>query len=122
MKFPVFIENSKVPVVLSAFSPISIGAITLGPFIFARGEMSPRLRNHETIHWEQYKETLILGFLLLYAFYYVIGLFRYGSGAASYYNIPFEREAYENDHDLGYTFNRKRWAWWKYRGPDVAGS
>ena len=31
--------------------------------IFSRDEMSDRVKNHESIHWEQYKETLIFGFL-----------------------------------------------------------
>jgi hypothetical protein len=25
--------------------------------------------------------------------------------------IPFEREAYVNDKDVGYLFRRKKWAW-----------
>ena len=114
MKFPVFIENSKLPVVLSKLAPIEIGAITLGPFIFSRGKMSVRTRNHEAIHWEQYKETLVVGFLLLYAIFYIIGLVKYRSGDLAYYNIPFEREAYENDDNLGYIFHRKRWSWINY--------
>ena len=109
--FPKFIENSKVPVVLSKISPIEINAITLGPFIFSRGEMSIQTRNHEAIHWEQYKETLILGFLFLYAVFYIFGLLKYRSGEMAYYNIPFEREAYDNDSDLGYIFQRKPWSW-----------
>ena len=119
MKFPVFIENSRVPAVLSFFSPIEIGAITLGPFVFSCGEIDPVMRNHEAIHWEQYKETFVVGFLLLYAFFYIIGLIRYRSGAAAYYNILFEREAYQNDHDFGYIFRRKRWSWLNYRGHNV---
>lgn len=122
MKFPVFVENSKVPVYLSYLSPITISAITLGPFVFSRDEISPRTRNHESIHWQQYKETAIIGFLLLYAFFYIVGLVKYRSGAAAYYNIPFEREAYDNDHDFGYTFHRPRWAWLKYRKNHVDNS
>ena len=111
MKFPVFIENSKIPVYLSYLSPITISAITLGPFVFSKHEIAPVMRNHETIHWQQYKETAIIGFLLLYAFFYMIGLFKYRSGTLAYYNIPFEREAYRHEGDFGYTFHRKRWAW-----------
>ena len=116
MKFPIFIENSKVPVFLSKLSPIEIGAITLGPFVFSRYEIGPVTRNHEAIHWQQYKETLIIGFLLLYAIFYIIGLVKYRSGELAYYNIPFEREAYQNDQDFGYIFNRSRWAWVDYIG------
>ncbi len=114
MKFPVFFENSKVPAYLSYLSPITINAITLGPLVFSAGEIEPVTRNHETIHWKQYKETLILGFLLLYAVFYVVGLIKYRSGKLAYYNIPFEREAYQNDEDFGYIFRRPCWAWVKY--------
>ena len=111
---PVFFENSKVPAYLSYLSPIAISAITLGPFVFSTGDIKPITRNHETIHWKQYKETLILGFLLLYAVFYIIGLIKYRSGKLAYYNIPFEREAYQNDEDFGYIFRRTPWAWFKY--------
>ena len=112
MMLPVFVENSKVPVYLSYVSPITISAITLGPFVFSRGEINPVTRNHETIHWEQYKETAIIGFVLLYALFYIIGLVKYRSGSLAYYNIPFEIEAYQNENDFGYTFHRKRWSWY----------
>ena len=122
MTFPIFVENSRIPVWLSALSPITIGAITLGPIVLSRGVIDPIMRNHETIHWKQYKETLIVGFLLLYACFYIIGLIKYRSGSMAYYNIPFELEAYQNEEDFGYTFHRKRWAWLNYRGRDVADS
>ena len=115
MSLPIFVENSKVPVYLSLISPISIGAITLGPFVFSRGEISERTRNHESIHWAQYKETLILGFLFLYALYWVIGLVKYRGGAAAYFSIPFEQEAYTHDSDMGYLTTRKLFSWWSYK-------
>ena len=37
---PWFIENSKIPVWLSYVAPIDIGAITLGPIVISRHEMS----------------------------------------------------------------------------------
>tara|TARA_Y100001970_G_C13789104_1_gene629330 strand:- start:32 stop:391 length:360 start_codon:yes stop_codon:yes gene_type:complete len=116
MKLPIFIEDSAIPVLLSRVSPIDIGAITLGPFVFSRGKIDPVMRNHEAIHWQQYKETGIIGFILLYALFYIIGCIRYRSTSLAYYNIPFEREAYQNDSDFGYIFRRKRWAWLRYRG------
>jgi len=122
MKFPVFIENSRVPKILSKFSPIEIAAITLGAFIFSSDEIDPVMRNHEAIHWEQYKETLIFGFVLLYVSFYIIGLIKFRSGSLAYFNIPFEKEAYQNDKDFGYIFHRKRWSWLSYRGHDVIDS
>lgn len=114
MNFPKFYENSKVPVVLSHFSPIEIGAITIGPLVFSRGEMSDVTKNHETIHWQQYKETLIIGFLLLYLAFWAWGLMKYRDGKVAYAMIPFEREAYGNDEDFEYLKNRKHYAWLDY--------
>ncbi len=115
MKFPVFIEHSRVPVVLSYLSPITIEAITLGPFVFSRDEISEITRRHEAIHWEQYKETLIFGFLFLYVFYWVWGLIKYRNGEAAYMAIPFEQEAYTHDDDWVYLLNRKKYAWWVHK-------
>ena len=108
---PWFFENSKVPVVLSYFTPITIGAITIGPFVFSRGEMSDITKNHETIHWQQYIECGIVGFIILYYLFYAINLLRYRDGQMAYHMIPFEKEAYDNDNNLDYLDSRKRFAW-----------
>jgi len=110
---PWFFENSKVPVVLSKISPITIGAITIGPFVFSKGEMSEVTKNHESIHWQQYIETGILGFLILYFSCWLVNLFRYRNGELAYYMIPFEKEAYDNDENLKYLETRKRYDWVK---------
>ena len=115
MNLPVFFENSWVPGVLSKVSPINISAITLGPFIFCRDEASETLRRHEKIHWEQYKECFILGFLILYLYYWLRGISYGFSGQQAYYLIPFEREAYDNQDCVEYLSNRKRFAWRDHR-------
>ncbi len=107
-------ENSKVPVWLSKVSPIEIGAISLGLLVFSRGEMSPETKNHETIHYKQWLELLFIGFLILYPLFWVINLLRYRSGDLAYYDIPFEREAYDNDQNLNYLNERKPYAWIHY--------
>ena len=112
---PRFIEFSKVPVLLSKISPIDIGAITLGPFVFSRVSIPEKTRNHETIHWQQYIETGIIGFLLLYALFWLIGFIKYKDGEKAYYQIPFEQEAYENDDNKYYLVGRRRWCWRKYK-------
>ena len=114
---PWFFENSKIPVVLSYLAPINIGAITIGPLVFSRGEMSEETKNHEAIHWQQYIETGILGFILLYYSFYFWNYIKYkGDGETAYYMIPFEKEAYDNDQDLQYLESRKRYAWLKHNG------
>jgi len=41
---------------------IRVYAITLFPFVFIRDEGNEITITHETIHHEQYKETLVVGF------------------------------------------------------------
>jgi hypothetical protein len=110
---PWFFENSKIPVLLSYVSPIDIGAITIGPLVFSRGEMTEQTKTHETIHWQQYIETGILGFIFLYYLYYLIGYLKYKDGQIAYFQIPFEQEAYEHDKNMYYPVTRKRYAWRK---------
>jgi hypothetical protein len=112
---PWFFENSKIPVWLSYFAPISIGAITLGPFVISRDEMSDVTKNHETIHWQQYIELGIIGFPILYLIYWIIALCIYRDGKIAYMRIPFEQEAYGNDEDFDYLTNRKRFRWLNYK-------
>jgi len=112
---PWFFENSKVPVVLSKLAPIEIGAITIGPLVFSRGEMSDTTKNHEAIHWQQYIETGIFGFIILYYSFYLWNFLRYRDGQIAYYEIPFEKEAYDNDDNMNYLNERKRWSWIKER-------
>jgi hypothetical protein len=112
--FPVFIENSTLPVVLSKVSPINIWAINLGLFVFCRGELSEQTKNHETIHYKQTIELLFVGFWLLYFIFWVIGLCRYRDGKLAYMMSPFEQEAYSNEENLEYLSQRKLYSWVKY--------
>ena len=97
-----------------------IGGITLWPFIILREiyDASPpwrrkaaRIINHESIHIKQQEETLVLAFYIIYVTEWFVKLFFYGKDA--YYNISFEREAYDNDDNLSYLKSRKRFAWIK---------
>ena len=116
MKFPIFIENSKIPVWLSKIAPININAITLGPIVLSRGVLSERVKRHETIHFMQYKELFFIGFLLIYVYDYLYAALvkKKGFSRESYLAIRFEQEAYENDHDLRYLEKRQKNAWKKY--------
>lgn len=84
--------------------------------------------NHESIHWEQEKETLIIGFYLLYLILFLWELVRCafnrkrgsiansrrnGLWSRAYRSIAFEREAFQHENDLIYRFNRKHYAWIK---------
>lgn len=111
----IFFEDSRIPKVLSVISPIEITAITLGPFVFCSGKVSEITRNHENIHWQQYLELGIIGFIFLYFFYYFIGLLKYKNGKFAYSMIPFEQEAYLNHENLNYLETRTRYSWLNYK-------
>ena len=111
---PWFVENSKLPIILSYLAPIDIYAITFGPFVWCRGVMDEETRNHETIHYHQQLELLFVGQWLLYVFYWLKGLIKYKDGEIAYRESPFEREAYSNDATLDYLKTRERFAWRHY--------
>ena len=112
---PIFIENSKIPVWLSKISPINIEAIAFFLFVCSRGKMDAELRRHETIHFKQPLELLFVGQWILYGIYYLKGLIKHRNGATAYREIPFEKEAYENQKDKYYLEERKRYNWINYR-------
>ena len=114
-RFPIFYENSRIPVWLSYVSPIEIGAISLALFVFSRGEMSEETKQHEAIHYHQWRELGFLLFPLLYGFYYLLNYIRYRDGSLAYMSIPFEQEAYGAQDLEGYLDDRPFMAWLNYR-------
>ena len=89
-------------------------AMTVYPFIFARDKLSDMIFNHESIHGEQQKETLILLFFLLYILEYIIKLIITFNHNKAYKSISFEQEAYAFEKDINYISKRKRYCWIKY--------
>lgn len=98
-------------------------AITLAPFAIYFNKRTwnyqndhinewNRIVNHESIHWKQQLEMLIIPFYLWYFIEWIIKIFIYGKKA--YVNLSFEREAYDNDDNLDYLKTRKHYAWVKY--------
>ena len=112
---PIFIENSRLPVFLSHFSPISIWAISFGFWVWCRGELSDKTKQHETIHFHQQLEMLFVGQWILYIVFYLIGLIKYRNGEKAYRANPFEKEAYDNESNQFYLITRKRWCWSQYK-------
>jgi len=107
-------ENSRIPKLLSWF--ISIKAITIYPFIFVNGKVdSQRLQNHEMIHIAQQRELFLVGFYLLYGYYWVKNLLWHKMPIqTAYREIPFEREAYHGQNFDNYLDTRQRMAWRKW--------
>lgn len=101
-------------IVKSKFMVGNYAGRTIWPFIFIHpdyAENNERLINHEKIHIRQQTEMLVLPFYIAYAISYLIQLAKYRNHDSAYYNIIFEREAYNNDDDLNYLEKRKFWAW-----------
>jgi hypothetical protein len=111
---PKFLENSRFPVWLSYIVPIEVHAVSIGPFVWCRSELSESTKRHETIHFQQQLE---LGFVfqwLLYGAFYLYGYAKHKAGSEAYMSIPFEKEAYANADVEGYLANRPRYAWLKH--------
>jgi hypothetical protein len=88
--------------------------ITLAPFgIYVKEKYltNTRMINHESIHWKQQMEMLIIFFYLWYFIEWIIKIFTNFGNA--YKSLSFEREAYDNDDNLNYLNERKHFAWIK---------
>jgi hypothetical protein len=114
MKLPIMYENSRVPVLLSKIVPIDVGACSFAFWVWSRGKMSERTKRHETIHYLQQRELLMIVQWTLYGIFHIVGLIKYKDGQTAYYENPFEREAYANDENPNYLKERKPYAWINY--------
>jgi hypothetical protein len=92
---------------LNLVCPKDVTGITLAPFgIYIREEIPDTITiNHESIHWKQQLEMLIIPF---YFWYLIESIFK------GYFNISFEQEAYTNQYNKDYLKTRKLYAWFKY--------
>ena len=110
MRKPFTVSNSFIP-----FGKYA--AINLFGVIFVRkGVMvNSTLLNHEMIHTRQMKELLYIGFYATYLIFWLFYLFKSGfNNHMAYLRIPFEREAYANEHNLEYLSTRKPLQWLNY--------
>jgi len=107
------ILSNKLPRLLSKISGMYITGVTIFGFIIIRPECAgdSQLINHESIHVAQYKETLFLGFFLIYGWDFFAGIFSGKSWSQAYESTRFEIEAYDNDGIYDYLETRKRFAW-----------
>lgn len=89
--------------------------ITLAPFgIYIKEKYltNKRMINHESIHWKQQMEMLIIFFYLWYLIEWIIRIPI--NRKKAYVSLSFEREAYNNDDNLVYLNTRKSFSWIKY--------
>lgn len=90
-------------------------AVTIYPFgVYVQpGKDTEETIRHEGIHWKQQKEMLCIPFYIWYNVEFLIKVFKYGWEEA-YWNISFEREAYQNDTSKTYLQTRKPFTWFRY--------
>ena len=100
--------NNTIPV--KGFAAVNLFGIL---FIRKNVILTDRMINHEEIHTAQMRELLYVFFYLWYGVEWLFKLFKYGLKGA-YFNISFEREAYQNDNDLRYLEKRKMFEWVKF--------
>lgn len=77
-------------------------AINLFGFIFTRRPLDPVELNHELIHSRQQRRWLYLPFFIVYGIEWLVLYFKYRDWFEAYRNIHFEKEAYDNQHNLLY--------------------
>jgi len=110
--FPIFL---RVPIL--HVRAITFWFVVLWKYVYdAHGErhgLEEDLVNHETIHYYQWGETWVLGFLVLYLWDF-LKAWRRMSFWDAYRRIRFEQEAFEHEKDLEYLNDRNKNAWREY--------
>lgn len=111
---PIVIYSDKILKFISLLFPV--GGIFIFPFIILRKKykilpIGKVIINHESIHFQQCLETLILGFYLIYPIEFLIKLIKYKNISEAYLNIGFEKEAFDNEDNLNYLQTRKKYSW-----------
>ena len=99
-------------IVLKYLTPKGFRGITFFPFVILadkQDKLNPVFVNHERIHIRQQLELLILPFYIWYAVEFLIRWMQFQNWKHAYYNISFEREAYQNEKDLDYLKKRSFW-------------
>lgn len=73
--------------------------------------LNANVERHERIHFAQALELWVMGFYVLYLYYYLKYRFEGANHKEAYYNIPFEKEAYRYQNAESYLLGRERNAW-----------
>ncbi|MET4081059.1 hypothetical protein ABIB40_001004 [Pedobacter sp. UYP30] len=88
--------------------------MALFPFILLKSadyKKDTILLNHEKIHLRQQLELLVLPFYVCYLANYLINRLKYKNHYEAYRNIIFEKEAFDNERNLGYLKKRSWFSW-----------
>ena len=84
-------------------------AICLFGLVFAVRPLDVYELNHERIHAVQQRELLYIPFFLWYVLEWLVLLIKYRDRKKAYYNIRFEKEAYNHQDDLDYLKKRRHY-------------
>ncbi len=90
--------------------PKGYNGLAIYPFMILKSRALKQNRvvlNHERIHLRQQIELLLIPFYIWYLAEFIICLIKYKNWHMAYYNISFEREAYNNETDFNYLKKRK---------------
>ena len=98
--------------------PRGFSGLTVFPFVILREKKHAQdavTVNHERIHIRQQVELLVVFFFVWYLVEFGFRMIRFRNKDKAYRNISFEREAFENEHDLTYWKTRKWYGFLNYR-------
>jgi hypothetical protein len=113
MKLPVIIKAKWILKIVSWINGFEVSGIEyIFPFVIVNDLSNDTLIRHETIHFRQMCETLVVGFYVLYIYYYLKNRFGGLNHELAYMQIPFEIEAYKNQNNINYLKTRKKYCWW----------
>src|SRR6478672_8726805 len=96
---------------------LKVNGMALFPFILISNKAKIKdaiLINHELIHIRQQLEMLVIPFYIFYLLNYMVNIIKFKNHDKAYLEITFEKEAYQNDHNLAYLKSRPFWAFLKY--------
>lgn len=105
------------PFLTKLFSLGNADGVLIFPFLFIRNsgfKNQSDFLNHEKIHFKQVLELGILLFYIWYLLELLIKSVKYQSFTTAYFNISFEKEAYQNQHIQDYLSIRKPYSFFKY--------
>lgn len=104
-------------IICNSFFSKRFSGMAIYPFIILRNKADSNDKlfiNHEKIHLKQQLELLIIPFYLWYIIEYFIRLVVTRDKQKAYLNLSFEKEAYQNEHNLNYLKDRKYYSFLKY--------
>jgi hypothetical protein len=115
IKFPIIIEWKWIFKLINKINGFKYSGLEyFFPFIIVKNKKDFVVVRHETIHFKQMCETLVIGWYFLYIYYYLRNRIKGMNHEKAFDNIPFELEAENFDKNIDYLRNRKKYCWFWY--------